>query len=95
MLFLETGFVGLAIYISFFVICCVYSIRQLRNGQGNRLFCQMGIIVSVLCVILLFYNASMRTEPAYMAYFILSLPFLARTEKINNVGNEKKNAIEK
>ncbi len=81
MLFLETGFVGLILYISFFVMCLVYSIRQLKRGAGNRLFCQMGIVMSILCCVLMFYNSSLRIEAAYMAYFVLALPFLSSTKK--------------
>lgn len=80
-LFLETGYIGLIAYISFFVICFVLTFKRMKNG-GNLLFCQIGMIFSVLCVIFTFYNSSLRAETGYMAYFALALPFIGtRTEK--------------
>ena len=83
MLFLETGFVGLIFYALFFVICIVYCIRNLKRNAGNRLFCQMGIIMSIFSLILMFYNSSLRIEAAYMVYFVLALPFLPSTRAGN------------
>ncbi len=87
-LFLETGFVGLVFYILFFVICMIHCFRQMKRNSGNRLFCQMGIIMSLLSVILMFYNASMRVEAAYMIYFILSLPFISANSLADSSGVE-------
>ncbi len=88
MVFLETGFIGLGLHLSFFVICMVFAIKQMKSNYSNKLFCRLSILMSVLCVVLTFYNASLRTEAGYMAYFILSLPFLADTvnEKLINKG---------
>ncbi len=76
-LFLETGIVGLLIYISFFVMCMVFAIRQFVKKKGNRLFSQMTIIMSVICIILVFYNSSLRFEVAYMSFFVLALPLIS------------------
>ena len=76
MLFLETGFVGLAIYLGFFVLCVVYSVKQVRRKTGNKMLCQLAIIMGIMCVGITFYGASLRTEAGYMAYFVLALPFL-------------------
>lgn len=89
MLFLETGFIGLITYISFFVLCIVFSFIQIKRNTGNKFFCQMAIIMSILSMILIFYNASLRIESGYMVYFVLALPFLASYEHkkitINNI----------
>ena len=81
MLFLETGFVGLVIYLTFFVLGIAYSARQLRRNIGNTLFNRMAIVMSVMCIAITFYNASLRVESGYMAYFVLALPFLDREEE--------------
>ena len=75
-IFLETGFIGLVLFISFFIVCLVQSIRALRQKRGNVLFNQMGIVMSILCFVLMFYNSSLRTEAGYMIYFVLALPFI-------------------
>lgn len=74
--FLETGFIGLTIFTLFFGVCLVQSIKFYRQKIGNLMFNQMGIIMSVLCLILMFYNSSLRTEAGYMVYFVLALPFI-------------------
>lgn len=42
------------------------------------LYCQMGKIMAVMSVIMIFYNGALRTEAGYMMYFVLSLPFIRR-----------------
>lgn len=83
MLFLETGFVGLALYILFFVLCFRHAFLQIKSNIGNKLFCQMAIVMSVICVIMIFYNSSLRIEAGYMAYFILALPFIRQSREVN------------
>lgn len=77
-LFIENGFVGLIIYCSFFLLTFRAAFRSFRRKDGNLLFSQMGMIMSVLCGLLMFYNSSLRTEASYMIYFVLALPLLAR-----------------
>ena len=79
--FLEAGYIGLTVYLSFFVVCLVYSIKQLRNGNRNPLFCQIAIIFSILCMALTFYNSSLRMEVGYFAYFALALPLITHQSK--------------
>ena len=74
--FLEGGYFGLTAYLLFFVLCLIYSLRQMKNGNSNPLFCQISIIFSVLCMILTFYNSSLRMEAGYFAYFALALPII-------------------
>ena len=41
----------------------------------------MGMIMSIVCFILTFYNSSLRMETGYIAFFVLALPFV--DSKIN------------
>ena len=75
MIYLETGVVGLVIYLSFFITSLVLSYREYRSGRGNLLLNQLAIIISVVCMINTFYDATMRNEAAYMAYFVLAMPY--------------------
>lgn len=74
-LFLETGWVGLGLYLLFFLVCLVAAVKRSRQG-GNRLYCRMGIILCVICMVLTVYNSALRAEGAYILYFALALPFL-------------------
>ncbi len=76
-LFLETGYVGVLIYLSFFVMCYILSRKQIELNHTRPLLCQMSMIMSIICVILLFYNSSLRAEAGYMAYLVLALPFVS------------------
>lgn len=80
-LFLETGYIGLFLYLLFFVIVFVLAFRKSKQENANELFCQMGMIMSIICFILTFYNSSLRMETGYIAYFILALPFIANKPK--------------
>jgi len=81
-IFLENGYIGLILNLSFFAMCYSLSKKRMKNGQGNVLFCQLGMIFSVLCVLLTFYNASLRTEVGYLVYFALALSFVENDEEV-------------
>lgn len=73
---LETGLLGLLSYILFFVVVffCVHKIE--KNNLADASYCQIAKILAGLCLILVIYNSSLRTEAGYMMYFALSLPFI-------------------
>ena len=81
--FLETGFVGLLTYLAFFAICFVMGIKQIKHREGNLLYSQLAIIMSVICVLLTFYNASLRSEIGFLAFFVMALPLIG--DKNNDV----------
>lgn len=81
-MFLETGYLGIIIYLSFFVICFIFAYLKKKRNDANELFCNISMIMSVVCVTMFFYNSSLRTEIAYMAFFALSLPFIQKREII-------------
>ena len=73
---IETGFVGLFMYMAFFALCLCYSVFWFRKNRGNKFFNQMGMMMSIFCFAFVFYNPSLRTEAGYMIYFVLALPFI-------------------
>lgn len=75
-LFLETGFIGLGIYTSVFIACFFQAYSRTKTKTGNLMHNQLAILISILCVILIFYNSSLRIESGYMMYFVLALPFI-------------------
>lgn len=75
-MFLETGIVGLGMYLTFFVLIYRFAYKREKNGKGNKEFCQLARITALLSLILIFYNASMRIEASYIIYFVLALPFI-------------------
>lgn len=80
-LFLETGFVGLALYASFFVASFFVSRKLKKLQTADESACQMSIILSVISLILLVYNSSLRMEISFMLFFILALPIISANEQ--------------
>ena len=80
-LFLETGFVGLILYASFFVASAVVSYRLMKSQTADETACQMAIIFSVLSLVLLVYNSSLRMEISFMLFFVLALPIISANEQ--------------
>lgn len=75
-LFLEVGYVGIAMYITFFILCLVLTLKRIREGLCNPLHAKIAVIMAALAMILVFYNSSLRAEAGYMVFFVLALPFL-------------------
>lgn len=75
-IFLETGFLGLFLNLLFYVICFVFALINIKNKKGVSIYNQIALIFSLICIMLTFYNSSLRTEAGYMAYFVLALPFI-------------------
>ena len=80
-LFLETGFVGLALYASFFVASFFVSRKLKKLEMADEVACQMSIILSVISLILLVYNSSLRMEIGFMLFFVLALPIISANEQ--------------
>lgn len=75
--YLEGGLVGLIFFFGFFLLVYSAAGRQERMCSGEeRRHCRMAQILAVVCCMIAVYNASLRTEAAYMMYFVLALPFL-------------------
>ena len=80
-LFLETGFVGLALYASFFVASFFVSRKLKKLEMADEFACQMSIILSVISLILLVYNSYLRMEIGFMLFFVLALPIISANEQ--------------
>ena len=78
---LETGLIGLLVYGYFFVRVFMASHAVEKRGVPRGIYCQMAMIMSVMSLILIIYNSSMRMECAYMVYFVLAMPFMKETKE--------------
>lgn len=75
-IYLECGWIGLLFYFGFFVLI-YFKVRKMeRSGEATaKAYCHIARIMAILCMIIAIYNSSLRTEAAYMAYFVLAVPF--------------------
>ena len=88
-LFLEIGYIGIIIYLAFFVVCFMLIWKNKKLYQSNSLNCQMGMIMAIISVIMFFYNSSLHIESGYMVYFILALAFVSNTSDDININNDR------
>lgn len=86
MVMLETGVVGMALNLLFFVMVLIGARKRQKAGTADPYFCQMAQIIAVMCPLWFVYNSALRSEAGYMAYFVLALPFIQRPA----VQNQKK-----
>jgi len=82
-MYLETGYIGMILFFAFFVFCFIIAHRRMRNQQADRVFCQISMIMCVLCFAIAIYGSSLRSDAGYMAYFIVALPFINYVPDIN------------
>ena len=84
-LLLETGFIGLAFFMGFFVLIFVYSIKCKNNISNNlqeKMLCQIAALTALCAVMITVYNSSLRTEAGYLIYFVMSFPFVVKKEGV-------------
>lgn len=76
MMYMETGWIGLAFYYGFFALA-FFEIRKIeKNSTGIiKSYCRMSRILTLCCMVLAVYNSSLRTEAGYMMFFALAVPF--------------------
>lgn len=90
-LILETGLVGMGLYIYFFVQIFLSSWKMSREGRGNILHCQMCMICAVMCGFLFILNSSLRVESGFMIFFVLALPFIRAENGRDSAPSERVN----
>jgi hypothetical protein len=74
--YVETGLIGLILYFGFFFLVFrrVWQIER-HCAESLKPYCRLARITAIMCMIISVYNASLRAEGAYMAYFVLAAPF--------------------
>lgn len=73
---METGIVGLFCYVFFFLQIFKQALKVGKNNSQRIVDCQLAQVLSIVCIVLIIYHQSLRTEAGYMMYFALSLPFI-------------------
>lgn len=77
---LETGYLGLIFFAGFFVLTTVLSAFSMKKETENKMYWQLSIVVAISGILIFIYNSSLRTEAAYIMYFVMSLPFAMQKE---------------
>lgn len=72
---LETGFIGFSLFVGFFVINFISSLIFIAKKDEYKSIARLAAVVAFCSILVVVYNSSLRTEAAYMIYFVLALPF--------------------
>lgn len=81
-LYLECGGIGLMFYFGFFALVCLQAHRIEKTcGASVKGYCAIAKIMAILCAVIAVYNASLRAESAYMAFFAMAAPFAAAKQE--------------
>lgn len=81
-IFLETGILGLVFFFGFFVL--VFAMAFRRRNKTEKIYCQLSMITAIMCIMIGIYNSTLRTEAAFMLYFIMALPFVRESKGVSD-----------
>ena len=80
-MYLESGYIGLILYISFF-LKIIYDSFMSKNKD---IYMSIAFLFSIYCIIFLFYNQSLRIETmGYTIFFVLSIPYILKREELTD-----------
>lgn len=81
-LFIELGIIGSILYLLLIIAPIISGLK--RKDE----YCPITVVVGVLCLLLIFYDVTMKIEPQYFAFFLLSMPFWNEEDCENNLRNK-------
>ena len=95
--YLEMGWSGLILYVSFFIGTFLFSLKHIRS-EGRKHWRMFSCLIAGVAVVMMFLNATFRGDTGYIMYFFLSIPFcIARQESAerteDNVSDRPKRYI--
>lgn len=91
-LFLQTGWVGITLYVSFFFSLLIYNLYQKYSAPVRyRYLYDITITIALICILVIWYNATLRLSYAIVPYFVLGLgPCVTRELKIQQIKRRRK-----
>ena len=93
MLFLETGFIGIVLYVSFFVAYFLTMVKKLAKRPNTTAIEYAGVVFSAIAILCVFYNTTLRSEVScYLAAFFMAVPIICsnrETEKPSGQRNRR------
>ena len=85
-IFLETGYLGLALYSLQFVVVALSALRVPKRCAGDKWLLRACASVAIFCLILIVYNCSLTVDPTcYFIGVLLSFYYVLTAGDSNNV----------
>lgn len=88
MWYIETGAVGFSLFVGLFVSHAIYSGRLMRVHPGHRVLLQFVVLFTLVTIVNLWYNSTIRVEAAYMTFFALSISCIVAKDDVGACGKE-------
>lgn len=77
-MFLECGYIGFTVLFAFFIVAFFMGKQEKGSSIEDKMYCQLSRVFAICCIVCLIYNSSLRMESGYMAYFMVSFPFIIK-----------------
>ena len=85
-MYIENGYIGLILYVIFFISIIVKSHRMKYKDNVNKVYYMITELISLMAILIMVYNSSLRMDYAYIYYLFLAMAF---------VFNKNNNSIQK
>lgn len=87
-IFLEEGYLGFISFLMIFILCIYYLLR-LRRKDVNNFYIITSICMTICCIILIWYNSTLKNDMTYLAYFSIAIGFASiNSNKLINESEE-------
>lgn len=83
--FLETGYVGIILNVAFYGLIFMFSTKSKKINPENAFYYTFAQIISVLCLIWMMYDQTLRIEAAYLVFLALAIPVAVRNNWAKNL----------
>lgn len=91
--FLELGIVGFVLFISLIISVIIYLIKNRNKIEYKyRYYVDTSIIVSIVCIITIWYNNTLKVDTSYIPYLAMSIGLIV-IKDIKNILSENKDSI--
>ena len=81
MMFLESGYIGFFLYLGILVSIILCAYRAMKQDKQMQYLGRFVVIFGVLTILCLWYNAGIRTESGYLAYFALAAMAICQKDR--------------
>lgn len=84
-IFIEEGFLGFISYLFIFIFIGIYLLYGLVNNKNNKNLILTSLTCLICYIISIWYNATLKIDMCYIAFFALSIGCLNNGKEISNV----------
>ena len=88
LLYLELGLVGLIGFVTIFGVIIINLLRFKHIDKPNMSDYAAGILISIISIVMVFYNASMRSDVAFFYYISMAIPYVIFEENISGIKDD-------